>query len=327
MGGASGPVDWTSFLVGLIAGLLARLVSMRHGHRHYPGWPSGWTTQFTMGAIAALIGAAIVPALLAKSWTAATFLTLAATQFMGLRKVEMSVLEAEESLLLAPRGPAYIMGIATTFEARNFTAMLVAVVSAIVVHFFLFDWGVFAALVAIALSQFLNSGKTMGDVIRTRPGKIRFEKGTLLYVDDVMLMEMGLPHSRERMLTEGIGIILEPKNGRGEAALWNLAQRQAISHEAAMAVGVQKDVGYPEQSPLVRMKMPYPDGTAALAILPVVHDMERARKAIEQTPLLESVRAQNLPSPHVRGKVVRDEGSEENLKHANGPIGLKPKHA
>lgn len=327
MSGSSGPVDWTSFLVGLIAGLLARLISMKTGHRHYPGWPSGWITQFTMGAIAALIGAAIVPALIAKSWTAATFLTLAATQFMGLRKIEMNVLQAEEQLLLTQRGPAYIMGIATTFEARNFVAMLVAVVSALAVHFFLFDWGILVALVALALSQFVNSGKTMGDVIRTRPGKIRFEKGTLLYVDDVMLMEMGLPHSRERILTEGLGVILEPKNGRGEAALWNLAQRQAIAHEASMAVGVQKDVGYPEQTPLVRMRMPYPDGTAALAILPVVHDVERVRKAIEETPLLESVRSQNLPSPHVVGKRIRQEGSEENLKHANGPIALKQKHA
>lgn len=327
MGGASGPVDWTAFLVGLIAGLLARLISMRHGRRHYPGWPSGWITQFTMGAIAALIGAAIVPALIAKSWTAATFLTLAATQFMGLRKVEMNVLQAEEQLLLTQRGPAYIMGIATTFEARNFTAMLVAVIGALTTHFFLFDRGVLAALVALALSQFVNSGKTMGDVIRTRPGRIRFEKGTLLYVDDVMLMEMGLPHSRERMITEGMGVILEPKNGRGEAALWNLAQRQAIAHEASMAVGVQKDVGYPEQTPLVRMRMPYPDGTAALAILPVVHDMDKLRLAIEQTPLLESVRSQNLPSPHVRGKEIRKEGADENLKNANGPIALRQKHA
>lgn len=327
MSGGSGPVDWTSFLVGLAAGLLTRAISMRRGHRHYPGWPSGWITQFTMGAIAALIGAAIVPALLAKSWTAATFLTLAATQFMGLRKIEMNVLQAEEQLILTPRGPSYIMGIATTFEARNFAAMLVATVAALVTHFFLFDWGIVLSLVAVAASQFLTTGKRVGDVIRTRPGKIRFEKGTLLYVDDVMLMEMGLPHSRERMLTEGLGVVLEPRNPRGEAALWDIAQRQAIAHEAAAAVGVQKDVGYPEQTPLVRMKMPYPDGTAALAILPVVKDMDRLRRAIEETPLLESIRTRNFATPHVQGKRVQEEGAQESAERANGPIALQKRHA
>ncbi len=321
MSGASGPADWNALIVGLVIGLASRFASLDRDRRHVPGWPSGYVTQITMGAIAALIGAAVVPALAAKQWTAATFLTLAATQFMGLRKTEMATLEAEEQMIAVQRGPAFIMGIAQTFESRNFLAMLVAVTGSLATHLFKLDAGVLIGIVALVASMWLTSGAKIGEHVRVRPGRVRFEKGSLLFVDDVMLMEVGLPHSRERMLEEGMGVILEPRSPRGESVLWNLSQRQAIAHEAAAAVGVQKDIGYPEQTPLVRMRMPYPDGTAALFILPVVPEMDRLRRAIEETPLLESVRAQNWPAPHVRKKRIQTEDNPVGMK-ASGPAAL-----
>ncbi|MCL6597025.1 MAG: YIEGIA family protein [Firmicutes bacterium] len=323
MSGGSGPTDWAALVVGLAAGLAARLASMDRERRHYPAWPGGYITQLTMAAIAALIGGAVVPALVSKNWTAATFLTLAATQFIGLRQTEMKTLQAEEDLILVGRGPAYIMGIATTFESRNFLAMLVAAIGSLATHFLKLDAGILVAMVTLVASMWFTSGSRVGEHVRVRQGKVRFEKGTLLFVDDVMLMEVGLPHSRERFLAEGIGVVLEPITQRGESMLWNIGQRQAIAHEAAAAVGVQKDIGYPEQTPLVRMKMPYPDGTAALFILPVVHDFPRLKAAIEATPVLESVRSQKWPLPHVRKREVLEEGRSAGLR-ANGPAALRP---
>lgn len=320
--GGTAPADWAALIVGLSAGLACRLATLDRDKRHYPGWPSGYVTQFTMGAIASLIGGTIVPALVAKEWTAATFLTLAATQFNSGRQTEMQVLQGEEKMTLVERGPAYISGLASNFQSRNFLAMLVAVVAALGTHLFKLDLGVLIAIVALVASMWLTSGSTVGEHVRVRPGIVKFEKGTLLFVDDVMLMEVGLPHSRERMLEEGMGVVLEPRSPRGESILWNLGQRQAITHEAAAAVGVQQDVGYPEQSPLVRMRMPYPDGTAALFILPVVPDMDRLRRAIEHTPVLESVRSQNWPVPHVRKSRIQRDDSPVGMKAANGPAGL-----
>lgn len=321
MSGSAGVADWTALIVGLVIGLASRFASLDRDRRHVPGWPSGYVTQITMGAIAALIGATVVPALVAKEWTAATFLTLAATQFMGLRKTEMATLQAEEQMTAVERGPAFIMGISQTFESRNFLAMLVAATASLATHLFKLDAGVIVGIVALVGSMWLTSGAKLGAHVRVRPGRVRFEKGSLLFVDDVMLMEVGLPWSRERMLEEGMGVILEPRSPRGESVLWNLGQRQAIAHEAAAAVGVQKDVGYPEQTPLVRMKMPYPDGTAALFILPVVPEMDRLRRAIEETPLLESVRAQTWPAPHVRKKRIQSEDNPVGMK-ASGPAAL-----
>ena len=321
MSGGSGPADFTALIVGIVIGLAARLASLDRDRRHMPGWPSGYVTQITMGAIAALIGAAVVPALAAKQWTAATFLTLAATQFMGLRKTEMATLQAEDQMIAVERGPAFIMGISQTFEARAFLAMLVAAVASLATHLFGLDAGVVVGIVVLVASMLLTAGAKVGEHVRVRPGKVRFEKGSLLFVDDVMLMEVGLPHSRERMLQEGMGVVLEPRSPRGESILWNISQRQAIAHEAAAAVGVQKDIGYPEQSPLVRMRMPYPDGKAALFILPVVPEMDRLRKAIENTPVLESVRAQNWPAPHVRKKRIQAEDNPVGLR-ASGPAAL-----
>lgn len=321
MSSSAGVADWSALIVGLVIGLASRFASLDRDRRHVPGWPSGYVTQITMGAIAALIGAAVVPALAAKEWTAATFLTLAATQFMGLRKTEMATLQAEEKMTEVERGPAFIMGISQTFESRNFLAMLVAATASLATHLFKLDLGVIVGIVALVASMWLTSGAKVGTHVRVRPGRVRFEKGSLLFVDDVMLMEVGLPWSRERMLEEGMGVILEPRSPRGESILWNLGQRQAIAHEAAAAVGVQKDVGYPEQTPLVRMKMPYPDGTAALFILPVVPEMDRLRRAIEETPLLESVRAQTWPAPHVRKKRIQSEDNPVGMK-ASGPAAL-----
>jgi uncharacterized protein len=319
--GGSPPTDWNALIVGLALGIACRLASLDRDHRHMPGWPAGYVTQMTMGAIAALIGAAVVPALVAKQWTAATFLTLAATQFMGLRQMEATTLQAEEQMIAVQRGPAFIMGIAETFESRNFLAMLVATVASLATYLFKLDLGVIIGVVALVVAMLMSAGARLGEHVRVRPGKIRFEKGSLLFVDDVMLMEVGLPWSRERMLEEGMGLVLEPRSPRGESILWSLGQRQAIAFEAAAAVGAQKDVGYPEQSPLVRMRMPYPDGTAALFILPVVQDMDRLRRAIEQTPVLESVRSQNWPAPHVRKKGIQTEDNPVGMK-ASGPAAL-----
>jgi len=291
------PINWTPMILGLAAGVLSRLLSLKSGRRDYPGYPSGYVIQLAMALIAALIGSAIVTALVAKQLTAATFLTLAATQFYNMRQSERKTLEQEEKLILVPRGPSYIEGIARTYEARNFLAMLVALAVSGLTALGGPVAGILAGVAVTVLAQQMMAGGVVGDVIDVNPGVIRFTKESLLYVDDVMLMEVGLPHSRQRWLAEGYGIILTPKGPRGQAVLWNIAQRQAITHEAATAVGVQKDMGYPEQGALTRMELPNATGRAALGLIPVDRDLQKLVKAIRQTPLLESGKWNRIASP------------------------------
>lgn len=282
------PVDWTPMIIAFVAGFLSRVIALRSGRDHYPGYPSGYVSQVALGLIAALIGSSILVSLKGKEFTAATFLTLAATQFRDVRTTEAKMLEAEESLILVPRGPGYIQGIAITYEARNYLAMLVALATSAVAQFLGPIAGVIGGIVFILAGERFMHGPTIGDLLEVKAAPIRFEKGSLLYAGEAMLMEVGLPHTRDRWLKEGLGVELIPKNPRGQAILWNVSQRQAITHSAATAVGVQKDVGYPDQSPLCRMELPKPTGKAGLGILPVHRDIDRLIAAVKATPVLES---------------------------------------
>lgn len=292
---SSGPINWTPMIVGFAAGFLSRLLALRTGRTHYPGFPSGYVSQLALAVIAAMIGSSITVALAGKEFTAATFLTLAATQFRDVRNTERKTLEAEESLILVGRGASYIEGIAVTYEARNFLSMLVALATTAVTQFVNLGVGIAAGIVFVLVGERFMSGPRIGDVCDVKPAPIRFEKGSLLYAGDVMMMEVGLKGSRERYLQHGLAVELIPKNLRGQAALWNVAQRQAIAHEAAAAVGVQKDVGYPEQTPLCRMEMPNATGKAGLTIIPVDKDIDRLIRAIKNTPVLESGKWSKLP--------------------------------
>lgn len=293
-------VNWLPLEIGVAAGFVARLWSLRPGRRAYPGWPSGFVTQLALGTIAAVIGGSVITALIAKQFTAATFLTLAATQFFDTRTTERTSLEQEEDLTLVTRGAGYIEGIARTYEARNYLAMLVALAASGAAALGGLWPGVAAAVVLVVASDWLMRGPTVGDFVTVRPAPIHFEKESLLYVGDVMLMEVGLPKTRERWLKEGLGVILEPKNARGQAIIWNLAQRQAITHEAAVAVGAQTDVGYPDHMPLTRMEMPNATGRAGLGIIPADPDMDRLLAAVRNTPVLESNKWGRIRGPLLR---------------------------
>lgn len=253
-----------------------------------------------------MIGSSVITSLIAKQFTAATFLTLAATQFRDVREIERKTLEQEEDFLLIPRGAGYIEGIAKTFEARNYLSMLVGLSASALTAWLGLIPGIIGAIFFVALGEVWMAGPVVGDVIEVRPGEIHFEKDSLLYVGDVMLMEVGLPHSRERWLQQGVGIILTPKNPRGQAVLWNLSQRQAITHVATIAVGVQKDVGYPEQTALTRMDMPEATGRAGLGLIPVDRDVERIIAAVKAAPVLEAGKWHKITSPVLVHKEMDD---------------------
>ncbi len=302
MSGSAVPINWDPMIIGFAAGFISRVLYLKPGRSHTPGYPSGFIIQIAMAVIAAMIGSSVIVALIGKQFTAATFLTLAATQFFNVRTNERMTLEQEEGLILVGRGAGYIEGIALTYEARNFLGMLVALATSTVAEWTLWA-GIVAGIVLIVLGEVFMSGPRIGEWIDVEPAELSFQKGSLLYAGPVMMMEVGLADSRQRILKDGLGVVLKPRDGRGEAVLWNIAQRQAIAHQAAAAVGVQKDVGYPEQTPLCRMAMPQGTGQAALAIIPVEHNIDALIQAIRQTPVLESGKWSNMRNTKNRKEV------------------------
>lgn len=278
-------------LAGSLAGILARLLLLRLDYRQYPGYPHGFITHLSLGAIASALGAVAVPALLNKDFTAFTFLALAAQQFREIRNMERETLQNLEETRLERRGKDYIEGIARTFEARNYLIMLTAFFTSIAAVLTGF-WGALAmAFILILFCLTFMSGQSIGDICEVLPAKIHFKR-SLLFVDEIDIMSVGLPEMRKKIEKEALGVKIKPKDDNARATLHDIGQRTAISHTAAVILGSKKEVDIPEFSPLVRKN---PDtGAAALYIMPIEKDIESLILAVKRTPVLESARVKPL---------------------------------
>ncbi len=291
----------TSIIGGLIAGVLARIIMLRLDYRQYPTYPHDVITHMALGAIASVIGAVFVPALMLKEYTAVTFLTVAAEQFRNVRNMERETLTKLEENEIVPRGIDYVEGIARTFEARNyltiFTALLVS--GCILWLGWLYAIAVFVLILIIVC--YLKTGMVVGDIAEVVLEPLYFE-GPFLKISDIYLMNVGYPPDREKILAEGMGVLIKPKDDNGRAILHNFGQRQAIVHTAAALLGTKREVGEPEFTPLARKNID--TGEIGLFILPLEKDFESLRKVIERTPVLES--ASRKPLDSKAGRIAAD---------------------
>ena len=286
-----------AILLGFFAGFVARLVMLHSDYRNYPSYPHGYIIHLSLGAIAAILASLAVPALMEEELTAITFLVLCAQQFRDIRSMERETLMKLEEQALVPRGTDYIEGIAKVFESRNYLVMLVAlVVSAVVVMFGALT-GAVIACVMVGVAKLFMRGKCIGDIAQAKPGVLHFEQ-SLLYVDDIVLMNVGSIDAREKILKEGVGFILEPYDANGRAILNSPGQRQAIVHDVSILLGCQIDVGEQEWTPMARKNMT--TGAAGIFLLPDKKDMVCVLAAARRTPVLES--AAQKPLDHWIGR-------------------------
>lgn len=278
---------WLTVVLSTGAGFLARLYMLRSDYRQYPGYPHGYVTHLSLGFIAAALGAVAIPALVEKEFTAVTFLALAAEQFREIRSMERESLGALEDGELVPRGKDYIEGIAKVFEARNYLVMLVSLAASAATQFLGWPYGVGAALVTLAISEYLMKGPIIGDIAQVVPAEPVFE-GSVLKVEGIEIMNVGLPAMREKLLRDGLAVVIKPKDDNARATLHSTGQRQAIAHVAASILGTKKDVDLLEFTPLLRKD---PDtGRIALFMVPAEKDMECLVEAVRRAPVLESAR-------------------------------------
>src|SRR5690606_32700001 len=138
---------------------------------------------------------------------------------------------------------AYIEGIAMVFEGRNylvmFTSFLISITFIVTREWF---WTLLLGIGILLFSNFLKTGKVISDIAKVKEAKLHFE-GPNLYVDNIYLMNVGLQENREKILDQGIGIVLEPTTARSRISLSNVGQMQAILHEASIVLGVYRDTG------------------------------------------------------------------------------------
>lgn len=278
-------------IFGLVIGTLARIVMLRTDYRQYPTYLHGKVIHLSLGFIAASLGTVAIPAIMEKEFTAVTFLTLAASQFREVRNMERNTLNELDSYELVPRGKTYIEGIAVAFEGRNYLVIFASFIGTL--SFLV--WNVWVALgislvVFIIIRRFM-SGKTMKDIVNIEHCAPYFD-GAGLYIDNIYIMNIGLPQRQKEILQYGMGFILKPKNFNVRSTIANLGQRQAILHDVSVSLGVFRDSGTPALVPLIKRDLD--DGRIGVFILPQEKNVEKAKKIIGAVPVLEN--AIRIPS-------------------------------
>ena len=292
------PSHIEAIVSGVIIGTIIRYLLLKRDYRQYPSYPHGVITHLSLGFIAAFIGAAAIPALGEKEFTAVTFLALAATQFREVRDMERAMLNNLDNTNLVPRGPDYIEGIARVFEARNYLVMFISLLISGIVFWSNFLLGLLSAPVFLFAAIKLTKGKSIADIAKVREGEVRFD-GPMLFVENIDFMNLGLEFVRKTYLDRGIGVIIEPFDDNARATLANKGQRIAISHDAAALLGVYKDVDTAEFMPIVRRDLD--TGRIGLIIVPIEQDIAFLIEAVKKVPVLESAISTPLKT-YVGGK-------------------------
>ena len=273
---------------GIIMGTIARLVTLKVDFRQIPSYPSGFFNNIVFGFIASALGAIAIPAILAKDFTAVTFLSLALTQFREIRTAERESLEQLEHSEYAKRGDAYIDGIAKTFESRNYISLVTSVFTVLVIklielqNFILsIIVGVITGFIVMFFCYRFTKGKNIGLICRVKLGKIDVRESEL-YVDNMFVTNyLGTDRSRALFLNEGIAIVLEPKDPMSRVTLENHGQRQAVLYEATRTLGVKR---------YKFMRRDFNSGKVIIAFIPIVNDADKLIKAVSSTPILENSR-------------------------------------
>ncbi|MDO6655365.1 YIEGIA family protein [Anaerobacillus sp. 1_MG-2023] len=272
-------------LFGVTAGTLARIYMFRTDYRQYPTYPHGMIIHLALGFIAASLGALVVPSIMEQEFTAVTFLTLAASQFREVRNMERKTLTEMDSLELVPRGASYIEGIAVTFEGRNYLVIFISFVTSFA-YLAINVWaGLVAAFLAFLVAKKYMTGSKLGKIANIEQKEVKFE-GAGLYVDNIYIMNIGIPARQKEILEHGLGFTISPKNFDARMTIGNLGQRQAILHDLAISLGVYRDSGTPALVPLIKRDLD--DGRIGVFILPQNKSVDLAMKVISQVPTLEN---------------------------------------
>lgn len=290
-----------TILLGVTAGIIARLIMLRSDFRQYPGYPHGYVSHLSFAFIAAALGSVAMPALIEKNFVAVTFLALAAQQFREIRSMERESLGALEAEDLVPRGNDYIEGIAKVFEARNYLVMGTALLTSTANIFVGWPLAILIAVACMFVSVKLMKGQVIGDIAEVIPAELHFNN-TLLKVDTIDMMNVGLPAMREKILKDGLGVLIKPKTDNGRATMHDMGQRQAIANVAVAILGTKKDVDTPEFSPMVRKDID--TGKLAFYVVPVEKDLEVLVQAVKKVPVLETAKRQPLAT--TLGKLASD---------------------
>lgn len=277
-------------IIGSALGFFGRWWLLRGDIRQYPSIPNGYLIHLTTGFVAAAIGSVAYPALITRNFTAITFLTIAIQQFRDIRKTEKKALESIENENYFPRGETYIDGIAKTFESRNYIVMIASAVTTVVAfnlrrflhgQLLICILALVAGFLVLYALKHITKGRVLYDIITVEEAPLSFNKNHDLMVGDIFVMNVGLTATRERILKNGIGVVLhlrDPENEKHKVILNHLGQRKAILHECSRVLGLERYCG---------TRRNFDNGDVVLMIVPITKDITRLKQVIYHVPILE----------------------------------------
>lgn len=293
------------FFIGIIIGIISRLIMLNLDEKQYPTQPNVLTSQIVLAFVASSLGSLLIPALINRSYTSITFLSLAAEQFRQVRSNRRDTLQGLESTQLVPRGNSYIEEIARTYEIRNYMCIVTSFIT--VSSFYILSSEtkisdnsviIISTIIGLVIAFILRKLLTrqcIDDIAEVSIVDISFVEGTLLKVGNLKgITNVGLKRDRERYLKDGIGIEIRPKNNSYTNAgiLSYPGQRQAICYNLYSRLGVLREDNEPAFTPIPRKD---PTSQALyIAFIPMERDERKVIEAVKSCPILDSARGKNI---------------------------------
>lgn len=293
------------FFVGLAIGLASRLIMLNLDQKQYPTQPNTLVSQLVLAFVASSLGALLVPALIERSYTSITFLSLAAQQFRQVRENRRNTLQNLEDSQLVKRGNSFIEEVARTYEVRNYMCVVTSFITVGLYYLmeaeFKFDKDlnlIISSLVGIILALMLRKllkRKDIGSVADVKIVDITFVNEVIMQIGDLKgITNVGLKSDRERFLSKGVGIEIIPKdnNYANAAIIYDPGQRQAIAYNLYSRLGVYREGNEPAFVPLPRRN---PENESImLAFIPMERDLGKVVEAVKSCPILSSSKGKYL---------------------------------
>ena len=293
------------FFIGIIIGLITRLIMLNLEQKQYPTQPNVLISQLVLAFVASCLGALLVPALIERSYTSITFLSLAAEQFRQVRENRRDTLTELEAKQLVKRGNAFIEEIAKTYEVRNYMCIISSFFTVGFYYLITSEFKVgsnigliistiFGIILAFILKKLLKRD-SIGDIADVKIVDVTFENDSILKVGSLSgITNIGLKSERKRFLTRAISIEIIPKdkNYINASIIQDPGQRQTIAYNLYSRLGLYRQKNEPAFTPIPRRN---PENESiVIAYLPMEKNEEAIIEAVKSTPIVSSARGKNI---------------------------------
>ncbi|WP_296645279.1 YIEGIA domain-containing protein [Romboutsia sp. 13368] len=293
------------FFIGIIIGMLSRLIMLHLDQKQYPTEPNILLSQLVLAFVASSLGALLVPALIERSYTSITFLSLAAQQFRQVRDNRRDTLQSLEDVQLIQRGNAFIEEIARTYEVRNYTCIVTSFITVGIYYVITSEFKlgeipsiIISSICGVVLAFILKKAltrKSIGDIADVVPAEISFVNESIMQIGDLKgITNVGLEADRQKYLTRGLGIEIIPKDKSytNIGTIYDPGQRQAIIYNIYSRIGISREDTEPAFYPLPRINLK--NGSLMIAVVPVDKDINKLIDAVKSCPILSSAKGKNV---------------------------------